>query len=61
MDAGNGENARDLDPQLVTHLNLQPLAIDLSSYFIFLQVSSYVERQKKLDRVTEFMLSFILV
>ena len=46
MDAGNGESARDLDPQLVTHLNLQPLAIDLSSYFIFLQVSSYVERQQ---------------
>ena len=40
MDAGNGENARDLDPQLVTHLNLQPLAID------FLQISSYVERQQ---------------
>ena len=47
MDAGNGESAQDLDPQLVTHLNLQPLAIDLSSYFIFLlQVSSYVERQQ---------------
>jgi hypothetical protein len=46
MDAGNGENARDLDPQLVTHLNLQPLTIDVSSYLIFLQVSSYVERQQ---------------
>ena len=46
MDAGIGENAWDLDPQLVTHLNLQPNAIDLSSYLIFLQVSSYVERQQ---------------
>ena len=35
MDARNGESARDLDPQLVTHLNLQPLAIDLSTVILF--------------------------
>ena len=35
MDAGNGESARDLDPQLVTHFNLQPLAIDLSIVILF--------------------------
>ena len=44
MDAGNGESARDLDPQLVTHLNLQPLAIDLSTVILvfskFLVMSS---------------------
>ena len=35
MDAGNGESARDLDPQLVTNLKLQPLAIDLSTVILF--------------------------
>ena len=35
MDAGNGESTRYLDPQLVTHLNLQLLAIDLSTVILF--------------------------
>ena len=39
MDAGSWESARDLDPQLVTHFNLQPLSQSISQHvFYFLQI-----------------------
>ena len=48
MDVGNGESQRDHDPQPVTHLNLEPLSQSIypQLFYIFLQVSSYVEWQQ---------------
>ena len=51
MDAGSRESARDIDPQLVTHFNLQPLSQSISPRVLFSAsyhklLLSYVERQQ---------------